>query len=279
MSGGIRDLRDRQGFPDLVEAAFVLVGLLTLEQFIGFVLFYAVAPFQAGDPATIGVAAVMGIGITTSCLLHYKGMQYREVFHFSGGSGWRVVAITAGPLVITCAGLVLVTAAVGETVQTLVPMSEFFQRMFAQMTAGSAPSLLLLVLIAPTMEELLCRGVFLRSFLTQYSAEKAVVAASVLFALVHLNIYQIPLAFVFGLLSGWLFVQTASLWPSILAHALVNALGLLTPRAKALVDGCRGWQSAVPLSTIAFPVGGGLLLYGGVLTLAWALRRAQAARA
>ena len=272
-------MRDTRSFPDILEASFVLVGLLILGQFIGFVLYHAVGPFQAGDPATIGVAAIVGMGITTSCLLHYKGVTYSEIFHFSPVPRWRVLGVTAGPLLITCLGLVLVIGEAGVIVQTLFPMSEFFKSMFERMTAGSVPSLVMLAVIAPTMEELLCRGVLLRSFLEQYSPGKALVASSLLFALVHLNVYQIPIAFSFGLLSGWLFINTSSLWPSILAHSLVNSLTLICPRLRVFVDGFHFWNSTIPPSTIAFTVGGGLLLYSGLVTLSWILRRFQGARA
>ncbi|WP_368501957.1 lysostaphin resistance A-like protein [Photobacterium sp. 1_MG-2023] len=46
------------------------------------------------------------------------------------------------------------------------------------------------------------------------------------FAAVHLNIFQIPVAYILGTFMGWVFVKSRSLWPCLLMHAGYNALAL-----------------------------------------------------
>jgi membrane protease YdiL (CAAX protease family) len=69
---------------------------------------------------------------------------------------------------------------------------------------------------------MLFRGVILRSFLQQYSRTTALLWSSLLFALAHLNAYQFFTALILGIVLGWLYERTRSLWPSILLHAAFN---------------------------------------------------------
>ncbi len=262
-------------FPDIVEASSILVALITLELFLCFVLNSAMGLFPISNMASATVVVTVASGITISSLLQYMKLGYRDILHFSPVPARRVVGLALGPLGITCLGLVFVMLEIDEVMQSLFPMSEFFRSTFAMMRADTLPALLLLLAIAPAMEELLFRGVFLRSFLVQYQPRTAIVASSLLFAIFHLNIYQIPVALAFGLLSGWLLMRTSSLWPSILAHSLVNLFTLLVPAVKAFVGAWRFSSRAIDTSTIGFTLLGCLLLCAGLLTLSRLLNHPQ----
>ena len=72
------------------------------------------------------------------------------------------------------------------------------------------------------VEEMLCRGVILRSFLRQYGRWPAIVGSALLFGVSHMNIYQCVAGFITGVVLGWLYERTRSLWPCILLHASYN---------------------------------------------------------
>jgi membrane protease YdiL (CAAX protease family) len=91
-----------------------------------------------------------------------------------------------------------------------------------QLFSGGVISVITLCLVAPFIEEMVFRGVFLRGFLHLYSPRRAIVLSALLFGLAHLNIYQFVVASTLGLLSGWLYYATGSLWPAILEHAVYN---------------------------------------------------------
>lgn len=76
---------------------------------------------------------------------------------------------------------------------------------------------------APVVEELFYRGLFLRA-LTKAGAGTvaAVVASSVVFAAVHLQLLQFPGLAIFGLLAAVLTVRTGRLGPAIWAHVGFN---------------------------------------------------------
>lgn len=83
------------------------------------------------------------------------------------------------------------------------------------------------VLAAPLLEEILLRGIVLDGFLKQYNPTKAIVWSAVLFGLMHLVPVQVVNAFVLGLVLGWLYYRTGSLWPGICLHFVNNALSSL----------------------------------------------------
>ena len=86
----------------------------------------------------------------------------------------------------------------------------------------------LAVVIAPVTEELVFRGLILRGLLGRWHPAAAILFSAGLFALVHFNPVQAPVALLLGLLTGWLYVRTRSLGLCIVAHALNNAASYLT---------------------------------------------------
>jgi membrane protease YdiL (CAAX protease family) len=84
-----------------------------------------------------------------------------------------------------------------------------------------------MVVVAPVAEEFLFRGLILHGFLRNYSRRKAVLSAALLFALFHLNPWQLPGTFIMGLVLGWWLSETGSLLPCLLGHVLANVSPIL----------------------------------------------------
>lgn len=95
-------------------------------------------------------------------------------------------------------------------------------------------ALLVLVIIAPLTEEFLFRGLILNGFINNYSIKKAIWISSLLFAIFHLNLFQFPSAFIFGVIFAWLVIKTKSLWSSLYGHALVNSIPIIIMRLLKL---------------------------------------------
>ena len=79
------------------------------------------------------------------------------------------------------------------------------------------------VIVGPLTEELLMRGLILRGFLSRYSVRKAVLASALLSGLMHLNSWNFIGPTVLGILLAWWFIQTRSMLPCFLGHALYGA--------------------------------------------------------
>jgi membrane protease YdiL (CAAX protease family) len=95
--------------------------------------------------------------------------------------------------------------------------------MFQQMQATHFAALFTTCLLAPVLEEMLFRGLILRSFLARYGRGPALLGSAALFGLAHLNIYQGLVGLVLGLVAGWLYERTRSLGPCILLHGAYNS--------------------------------------------------------
>lgn len=87
-------------------------------------------------------------------------------------------------------------------------------------------------ILAPISEEILFRGLILRSF-QPYGKKFAILASAFLFGIYHGNFVQTPFAFAVGLVLGYVAVEYSMFW-SIILHAINNLLlGDLIPRLLA----------------------------------------------
>ncbi|WP_320053705.1 type II CAAX endopeptidase family protein [uncultured Acetobacteroides sp.] len=109
-----------------------------------------------------------------------------------------------------------------DYVTSLIPIPDFMRTLFSQMFSFSIWGFALVCIAAPLLEEVLCRGIFLRSFLENYSGKKAILWSAIIFAAIHMNPWQAIPAFIIGYFMGWLFYRTKSLLPSIVVHFINN---------------------------------------------------------
>jgi len=86
---------------------------------------------------------------------------------------------------------------------------------------------LLVVGVAPVVEELFFRGLVLRSIQARYDNTLALVGSSVLFGLAHFQLLQLAALIMFGLVAGYCAQRTGRLGMSIYAHAGFNAVTVL----------------------------------------------------
>jgi glutamate-5-semialdehyde dehydrogenase len=82
---------------------------------------------------------------------------------------------------------------------------------------------LLAIVIAPVVEEIAFRGLILRGLLGRWPAWIAIFVSATLFALMHMNPAQFPIAFCLGAALGWVYARTRSLGLCILGHAINNS--------------------------------------------------------
>lgn len=81
------------------------------------------------------------------------------------------------------------------------------------------------IVVAPVVEETLFRGLILSRLRKVMPGWLAVVISALLFGLCHGQIVWICYAFVLGLIFGIMAQRSGSVWPSLLAHVLFNAIG------------------------------------------------------
>lgn len=85
-------------------------------------------------------------------------------------------------------------------------------------------ALLSVVVAAPVLEELLCRGVVLESMRSRYGVAAAWFGSSLFFGVLHGEPVLVVNAFVVGSILGYVCIVAESLWASMILHAANNAV-------------------------------------------------------
>lgn len=128
------------------------------------------------------------------------------------------------PIVVLILGSSIVESEMDNFIRYIIPMPGFIQKIMMNLVQEKLPSFILLVIVASLTEELLFRGVILRGFLTHYGKVKSIIISALFFSLFHLNIYQFFSAFVLGLILGWIYTETRSLYACFFVHSFHNLL-------------------------------------------------------
>jgi membrane protease YdiL (CAAX protease family) len=132
-------------------------------------------------------------------------------------------------MALTVIGTSILLSEVDNLLRIFLPPPAWFTDYFRSLLGGEISrwsSILALVIVAPLTEELLVRGLILRGFLSHYGTRKAILASAIFFGVLHFNPWQFIGATALGVLFGWWFIQTRSMLPCLLGHALANAFPL-----------------------------------------------------
>lgn len=211
-----------QKFPTFWQAALLILGLILIEYFV---LAFLMDLFQLSRSESIrvwGLAALIGNAFVFNTLLNYKKLTYGNLFHNSTNSLSATVGLLILPIAMIVPALFLTDIALMSVVEALFPMSKAQELMFEGMMSKDVGTVIMVCILAPFLEEMLFRGIILRSFIKQYSTRNAILLSSLLFGAAHLNLYQFVGATCMGLVLGWIYVRTHSIWPCIILHAFYN---------------------------------------------------------
>ena len=129
------------------------------------------------------------------------------------------------PMVLTIIGVFMLRIEINYWVASLLSPPEWYikyRSLDAQIISfwDSVDS----VIVAPLVEELLVRGLILHGFLSRYRVRKAILASALLFGLMHLDPWHFIGPTIAGILYAWWFIETRSILPCFVGHALHNAL-------------------------------------------------------
>ena len=85
-----------------------------------------------------------------------------------------------------------------------------------------------ITIMAPLVEELLFRGAIQGHLLRKgMKPVYAILIASAVFGIVHMNPIQIPFAFAIGMIFGWLYYRTGSVVPGMIGHFINNSIACI----------------------------------------------------
>lgn len=162
------------------------------------------------------------------------------------GAGWRTVrkdrlsgeqALSAVPIALGMLGLINLYM-IG--VQLLAESSPFLNSLlseyqknvsvpatitgFEAILAGIGTGILI-----PVVEEFVFRGIILGEFLSTMKPDIAVLLSALIFGMMHMQPVQVGYALICGMILGYVYLFTNSIFTSIAVHSLFNLLGGVLP--------------------------------------------------
>jgi uncharacterized protein len=118
-----------------------------------------------------------------------------------------------------------------------ISMPDFINAAFQKTPIPPIMLIISAVVVAPIYEEIIFRGILLKGMAKRINPIIALVISSLLFAVVHLNIPQFINALLLGLVIGFIYLTTQSIYLSIFAHFINNLLALTISSRFALIGG------------------------------------------
>jgi len=186
------------------------------------------------SPAAAGQSGDSSPWLAALQLLVLEGVLLAASAFFSGTGGLRRITADRPGIIIILLSLVCGIAFSAVLTEIARMAIAYFPEVFKSdvlrgiagmlevSSTGAFLFLITLSVAAPLGEEILCRGLVLRAFMSRYSSIVAIVLSAVIFAALHMNATQSLCAFLFGIFAGAVAVRTGSIWPSVAAHLGVN---------------------------------------------------------
>jgi membrane protease YdiL (CAAX protease family) len=184
----------------------------------------------------LGLRAQIALGTLSLALPALTTLAFQPRLWPAVRGAGRVSGGTIGLSLLLGAGLWVGSAGLMEVQALAWPPSPEYLDAFRAIHQALAPSgsldalvsVIVIAVLPGVCEELVVRGVFLPALARSLGGGRgvwiAVLVSAALFAAIHLDAFRFLFTFVLGVAFGFLRLSTASLWPSVLAHAGLNTL-------------------------------------------------------
>ena len=262
-------------YPKILNAVLLCLLFLGIQFVLGLILGLLQIILQSPDDSVLSGIFSIFVNLITFGIVLFIGFRkakrkFNEVFKFKNVSPFLWISI-----IIFTAGLVVVTSELDNLLNHFLPMPEFFTDLLGSMMSEQALIIAIIYIgILPAFaEEMFFRGLILDGFIKNYSKRKAIIISALLFGLIHLNPWQFLSAFIMGLFTAWICIETGSIWLCIYIHLFNNTLYTITVRYKEFIP-IKGFNSnyAAPgeFQPLWFTLSGlAVLAIGMVMLIKW----------
>lgn len=238
--------RNKNAFPSIA-VSVAIIGLIVVSTII--ISGLAAGLFKdVSNPWYLLISYLLSFGLSLVLLMLIRGRE--EKFYFT-----KVPTGIFILLIVPTIALIFLREPLIELTEMLFPIPEMFEKQFGNMMEWHPAIFFTIAIIAPVLEELIFRGIILDGFLQRYDPWKAIIWSSVIFGIAHFNPWQFVSAAALGIVIGWLYWKTRSLWPGIFIHVFNNAgayiAGVLLSEDHQMV-GTSGVLGPVAYSVLLF---------------------------
>ncbi len=162
---------------------------------------------------------------------------YRRVNPRSLGFGmfeWSTLGLGCGLLIVSYAVILIHNA-----ILMFLGVNTQGDQILELLAALDSPVWFILVgvIFAPFVEELFFRGFLFQGFRQKYGWVGGAFLSSIIFGLAHLDLVALIPTSILGFLLAYMYHRSNSVWPGIILHVLVNALGLCAAYATTQMPG------------------------------------------
>lgn len=166
---------------------------------------------------TVGITMVLsGIAMIWH-LIHFKYVNF-NLKSFGEVSG-KTIGLSI-PLIV--AGMIFINLC-----SEFLGLPDMMQDTFRAMSRNVF-GIISIAIMAPLVEELLFRDAIQGHLLRKgMKPLNAILIASAVFGIVHMNPIQIPFAFAIGMIFGWLYYRTGSVVPGMIGHFINNSIATI----------------------------------------------------
>lgn len=220
--------RSEDAFPTIQQSALLLLASFLLQYVVAIALYDYRRSIGLGEHELAALSMLLGNGLLLATVLHFQRRNHRDLLHSATASALATTTLLVPPVLLLVPLITLLDNSLITFLERVFPLSRWEEEAFAHMVAGSVGAVVATCILAPVLEEMLFRGVLLRSFLQQHQRWHAISVSALFFGFAHLNIYQFVLAFWLGLFLGWLYERSRSLIPCIALHGALNSWVVLS---------------------------------------------------
>ena len=210
--------------------------------FLGMVVFYLglafLIPLLSNWGIKLPVTIVLLLGEIPLMLpgiiyLCWNKVSIRDV-------GYRMPKIRTLLLSVVLGFLSIPIASLFNLISQLFVSNTVAQNSEVLLEGGAINVLLVSSVVAPIVEEFVCRGVLFHPIKRLSTPRKGILISAFCFGLIHLNFNQFLYAFALGIIFAVIVHVSKSIWTSIIVHFTINAVNMLMVMVAAKVYEGRG---------------------------------------
>jgi len=207
------------------------IGLLLLTLFLQvvfsalFTLMFNVLNIPVDSVFITGLANLIALGIIIFRSVKRLDGDFKNSYALNSFN-WKYIIVG----IVFAVGISIIISEIDNLTRVILPMPQFVQTIYNSMVHAEVniwTSVFTLCIVAPVTEELLFRGLILQGFLSSMSKHKAVFLSALFFALFHVSPWQFIGPFIIGVVFAYLFIETKSVFPSMILHGIFNLLPIL----------------------------------------------------
>ena len=167
-------------------------------------------------PVVMGITMIISFPLAVWFVLRFRKLA---------SSAWSWDSKHWLLLVVSCIMTFGTSWSIGVLME-LLPNYEQMVEQYAELFAGFDPILLFVggAIIGPVCEEIIFRGVILKEFLLRYDYKTAILLSAIIFSIIHMMPVQMISTFFVGIILGYIYYKTKSLWLVCIIHIVNNTI-------------------------------------------------------